>query len=81
MDPSRLADLDVYEVTHQPVATATGLGQRSAGALDVLEAYNATRLPNCTVVGLWDALRHSEPQVVIDLDAVSVLDEIRIIQT
>lgn len=51
----RLDELDSYEVIGQPVVGRTRVSY--VRWLDrAVEPYNATRLPNCTVVGLWDAL-------------------------
>lgn len=54
----RLLALDDYEVIGQPVVSADGLSYVPWIELAV-EPYNATRLPNCTVVGLWDAIRRT----------------------
>jgi hypothetical protein len=54
-----LDELDHYEVIGQPVVGPTGLTY--VPWIDrAVEPYEATRLPNCTVVGLWDALRRAE---------------------
>lgn len=54
----RLLALDDYEVIGQPVVGPTGLSY--VPWIDrAVEPYNATRLPNCTVVGLWDAIRRT----------------------
>ncbi len=54
----RIIDLDDYEVVGQPVVGPEGLSYVPWIDLAV-EPYNATRLPNCTVVGLWDAIRRT----------------------
>jgi hypothetical protein len=48
--------LDDYEVIGQPVVSATGLAY-VPWLVEAVKPYNATRLPHCTVHGLWDALR------------------------
>jgi hypothetical protein len=48
--------LDDYEVIGQPVVSASGLVYRP-WIDEAVKPYNATRLPQCTVHGLWDALR------------------------
>jgi hypothetical protein len=54
-----LDELDHYEVIGQPVVGPTGLTY--VPWIDrAVEPYEATQLPNCTVVGLWDALRRAE---------------------
>ena len=51
--------LDDYEVIGQPVVGPRGLSY--VPWIDrAIAPYRATRLPNCTVVGLWDALRRAE---------------------
>lgn len=51
--------LDGYEVIGQPVVGSTGLTY--VPWIDqAVRPYQATQLPNCTVVGLWDALRQAE---------------------
>lgn len=55
----RLDVLDSYEVVGQPVVGSTRL--TFVPWIDQATApYCATRLPNCTVVGLWDALKRAE---------------------
>jgi hypothetical protein len=55
----RLDVLDDYEVIGHPVVDARRLSYEPW--IDrAVEPYQATRLPNCTVVGLWDALRRAE---------------------
>jgi hypothetical protein len=54
-----LDELDDYEVIGHPVVGPTGLTY--VPWIDrAVEPYEATQLPNCTVVGLWDALRRAE---------------------
>jgi hypothetical protein len=54
----RLDVLDSYEVIGQPVVGSTRL--TFIPWIDQAVApYEATRLPNCTVVGLWDALKRA----------------------
>jgi hypothetical protein len=54
-----LDELEPYEVIGQPVVGPTGLTY--VPWIDrAVEPYEATQLPNCTVVGLWDALRRAE---------------------
>jgi hypothetical protein len=48
--------LDDYEVIGTPVVSANGLAY-VPWVVDAVKPYNATRLPHCTVHGLWDALR------------------------
>jgi hypothetical protein len=56
----RLDELDPYEVIGHPVVGRTRLSYVPWIDRAVLP-YNATRLPNCTVFGLWDALHRTEP--------------------
>lgn len=59
MSQSRLEELDSYEAVGQPVVGPSRLTY--VPWIDqALKPYQATRLPNCTVVGLWDALRRAE---------------------
>ena len=61
MRSRRLRLLGSYEVTGAPVVGPTRLSYVSR--LDhAVAPYGVTRLPNCTVVGLWDALRRVEQQ-------------------
>jgi hypothetical protein len=54
----RLDVLDSYEVIGQPVVGPMRLS--FVPWIDQAVApYQATRLPNCTVVGLWDALKRA----------------------
>ena len=62
MSRPRLDVIDGYEVIGLPVVGPTGLTyvpwiERAA------EPYAATRLPTCSVRGLWDALRRAEAAV------------------
>lgn len=54
----RLDVLDSYEVVGQPYVGPTRLTY-VPWIDEATGPYSATRLPNCTVVGLWDALRRS----------------------
>lgn len=59
MSNRRIDVVESYEVLGQPVVGPTGLAY--APLIDeAIQPYQATRLPNCTVVGLWDALRRAE---------------------
>ncbi len=51
--------LEGYEVIGQPVVGPTRLSYVS-WIDQAVAPYGATRLPHCTVVGLWDALRRAE---------------------
>lgn len=54
----RLDDLDSYEVIGRPVVSRTGLTY--VPWIDqAVQPYTVTRLPNCTVVGLWDAIQRA----------------------
>lgn len=55
----RLDVLDSYEVLGQPVVGPTRLSFMSR-VEQAVAPYGATRLPNCTVVGLWDALQRAQ---------------------
>ncbi len=57
----RLEELDAYEVIGTPVVSSGGLAY-VPWVETAIEPYNITRLPNCTVHGLWDALRRSAAQ-------------------
>lgn len=58
MSRRRLDDLDRYEVIGRPVVSRTGLTY--VPWIDqAVEPYTVTQLPNCTVVGLWDALQRA----------------------
>ncbi|MFZ6005742.1 MAG: hypothetical protein ACOYXM_17595 [Actinomycetota bacterium] len=59
MSYRRIDVLDAYEVIGQPVVGPTGLTY-IPWIEQAVEPYRATRLPNCTVVGLWDALRRAQ---------------------
>ena len=48
--------LDDYEVIGKPVVSARGIAY-VPWLEEAVKPYNATRLPQCTVHGLWDALR------------------------
>jgi hypothetical protein len=59
MTPRLPGMLDGYEVIGQPVVGPTRLSY--VPWIDQACApYAVTRLPHCTVVGLWDALRRAE---------------------
>lgn len=47
--------LDDYEVIGQPVVSAAGIAY-VPWVVEAVKPYNATRLPRCSVHGLWDAL-------------------------
>lgn len=51
--------LDHYEVIGCPIVGPTGLTYQP-WIDQAVKPYEATRLPNCTVVGLWDALQRAE---------------------
>jgi len=51
--------LDDYEVIGCPVVGSDGL-RYQPWLEEAVKPYEATRLPNCTVAGLWDALRKAE---------------------
>ena len=55
----RLDVLDSYEVIGHPYVGPTRLTY-VPWIDEAVQPYDATRLPNCTVVGLWDALRRSD---------------------
>lgn len=50
--------LDDYEVIGCPVVGPEGLSYER-WIDQAVKPYEATRLPNCTVAGLWDALRRA----------------------
>ena len=52
--------LDDYEVIGCPVVGPDGLSYEP-WIDQAVKPYEATRLPNCTVAGLWDALRRATP--------------------
>lgn len=52
--------LDDYEVIGCPVVGPDGLSYER-WIDQAVKPYEATRLPNCTVAGLWDALRRATP--------------------
>ena len=54
----RLDVLDSYEVIGQPCVGPTRLTYLP-WISEAVAPYSATRLPNCTVVGLWDALQRA----------------------
>lgn len=64
----RLEELDAYEVIGTPVVSSAGLAY-VPWVEAAIEPYNITRLPHCTVHGLWDALRRSG----LDADDVPAL--------
>lgn len=61
MQSRRLRELASYEVIGHPVVGPTRLTYRP-WVEQALAPYTATKLPNCTVVGLWDALRRAEAE-------------------
>ena len=65
--------LDDYEVIGQPVVSATRLAYRP-WIEQAVQPYNATRLPHCTVHGLWDALRQ---QAAATVDVTTATDDER----
>lgn len=50
--------LDDYEVIGCPIVGPKGLTYQP-WIDQAVKPYEATRLPNCTVVGLWDALQRA----------------------
>jgi len=58
MSNRRIDVLESYEVIGQPVVGPTGLTY-IPWIDQAIEPYKATRLPNCTVAGLWDALKRA----------------------
>lgn len=48
--------LEDYEVIGTPIVSASGIAY-VPWVEEAVKPYNATRLPHCTVHGLWDALR------------------------
>ncbi|MGQ0433527.1 MAG: hypothetical protein ACT452_14090 [Microthrixaceae bacterium] len=62
MKTRRLRALASYEVIGVPVVGPTRLTY--VPWIDsAMAPYAVTQLPNCTVVGLWDALRRAEARV------------------
>ena len=59
MSNRRIDALDSYEVIGHPVVGPTRLTY-IPWIERAVQPYEATRLPNCTVVGLWDALRRAD---------------------
>jgi len=51
--------LDAYEVIGEPVVTADRLSY-VPWVERAVSPYNATRLPHCTILGLWDALQRHQ---------------------
>ena len=72
MHRHQLDVLDGYEVTGQPVVTATHLAYVPWVQLAVLP-YNATRLPRGSVKGLWDALQRARLAAVLSPVAAEVV--------
>lgn len=59
MSRRHLEELDGYEVIGEPVVGPHGLTY--VPWIDrAVSPYNATRLPHCTVFGLWDALQRAD---------------------
>jgi hypothetical protein len=66
-------ELAAYDVTRQPVMTGSHLAWDSLVSTSV-QPYEVTRLPHCTVHGLWDALRQAaigRPEPVAAMERLS----------